>query len=267
MIKIAFYGDEITFNGISCTDFGLGMFSENSNEKITVSNYKSDMTKPYKQNKFLPKKQYEDEPNYINISLFPLDGEPITRTELNDIEKWLHPDSEFKSLTINQEDMDGWHYNCRLQSMEAETFGNKIMMIHLVFEADSVYVWSDELTSTYTITTTPQNCVFNNISSEDSLRPRYVIKMNASGGSATITNNAFTDINQKTMAFTLLQANEIITVDTELCIVSSNLRNGVFSNFTYPNFMRLPYGSHTFVVDGNVAEFKIVYFNAKRVGD
>jgi len=31
--------------------------------------------------------------------------------------------------------------------------------------------------------------------------------------------------------------------------------------------MRLPYGSHTFVVDGNVAEFKIVYFNAKRVGD
>lgn len=267
MIKIAFYGDEMTFNGVSCTIHGLGMYSEDSNEKITVSNYKSDKTKTYKQNKFLPKKQYEDEPNYINISLFPLDGEPITRTELNDIEKWLHPDSEFKPLTINQDDMTGLHYNCRLQSMEAETFGNKIMTIHLVFEADSVYVWSDELTSTYTITTTPQNCVFNNISSENLLRPKYIIKMNASGGTAIITNLAFTDVNQQKMEFTTLQANEIITIDTELGIVSSNLRTGVFSLFSYPNFMRLPFGSHTFTVNGNVAEFKIVYSNTKRVGD
>ena len=37
--------------------------------------------------------------------------------------------------------------------------------------------------------------------------------------------------------------------------------------FSYPNFMRLPFGSHTFTVDGNVAEFKILYSNAKRVGD
>lgn len=267
MIKIAFYGDEITFNGVSCTTFGLGLYSEDSNEKISVSNYKSNITKSYKQNKFLPKKQYEDEPNYIKISLLPTDGIPITRLELNNIEKWLHPDSEFKPLTINQDDMTGLHYNCRLQSMEAETFGNKIMTLHLVFEADSVYVWSDELTETYTITTVPQDCVFDNVSSEDLLRPKYVITMNASGGTATITNLAFTDINQQKMEFTTLQANEIITVNTELGIVSSNLRTGVFSLFTYPNFMWLPSGSHTLKVDGNVAEFKILYRNAKRVGD
>ena len=263
---MAFAGTEIIFNGVSCTTYGLGMYSEDSNEKITVSNYKSNITKSNKQNKFLPKKQYTDEPNYVKISLHSLDGETLTRSEINDIEKWLHPDDNFKNLTIVQDDMEGWHYNCRLQSMDVETFANKLIMIHLVFEADSVFVWSDELTETYTITAVPQNCVFDNISSEDLLRPKYIIKMNATGGTATITNLIFTDINQQEMEFTTLQPNEIITVDTELGIVSSDKRTGVFKLFSYPNFMRLPYGENTFTVDGNVAEFKIVYRNCKKVG-
>ncbi len=265
MIEIAFYGDEMTFNGISCTSFGLGMYSEDSNEKITVSNYKSDITKSYKQNKFLPKKQYEDEPKYPKISLFPLDGEPITRLELDSIEKWLHPDSKFRPLIINQDDMVGWHYNCRLQSMEAETFGNKIMMIHLVFEADSTYVWSDETTLSYTSFTNP--IVFNNTSSEEIMCPVYKVYMNSSGGTAKIVDSFYTDVDESTMEFTGLQANEILTINTELGILSSNLRTGVFSTFVYPNFLRLDEGQHSLTITGNVTKFEILYRNAKKVGD
>lgn len=266
MIQIAFYADEMTFNGISCTVYGLSMYSEDSSDKITISDYQSDIKKSYKQNKFLPKKQYMDKPNYINMWLYPTDGEPLTRLELDNIESWLSGD-KFKPLTIVQSDMAGLHYNCRLQTMEAETVSNVIYKIHLVFECDSVYVWSEEQTSIYPITLVPQNCVFVNSSSEDLLRPKYVITMNATGGTATITNLVFTDILQQKMEFTLLQANEIITIDTELCKVTSNLRTGVLANFTYPNFMRLIKGSHTFTVDGNVTEFKIIYTNAKKVGD
>lgn len=265
MITIAFYGDEITFNGTSCTTFGLGMYSEDSNEKTTVSNYKSNTTKSYKQNKFLAKKQYEDEPKYPKISLFPLDGEPITRLELDEIEKWLHPDSEFRPLTINQDDMTGWYYNCRLQSMEAETYANKIMMIHLTFEADSVYVWSDLNTLSYTSFTNP--IVFNNVSSEEVMCPTYKIHMNSSGGTAKIVDSFYADVNKNTMEFTGLQANEILTINTELGILSSNLRTGVFSTFVYPNFLRLDNGQHSFTVTGNVTKLEILYRNAKKVGD
>lgn len=265
MIKIAFYGNEMTFNGVSCTSFGLGVYSENSNEKITVSNYKSDMTKPYKQNRFLPKKQYEDEPIYPKISLLPLDGQPITRQELDSIEQWLHPDNDFKPLTINQDDLTGWHYNCRLKSMEAETYGNKIMMIHLTFEADSVWVWSDLNTLSYTSFASP--IVFSNTSSEEKMCPIYKIYMNSSGGTAKIVDSFYTNANESTMEFTGLQAEEILTINTELGILSSNKRTGVFGTFVYPNFLRLDKGNHSFIVTGNVTKFEILYRTAKKVGD
>ena len=179
MIIIAFYGDTIVFDGVSSETHNLYITTPDSNEKTTVIDLKSDLSKAYRQSKYLPKKQYTDSPNYLNISL--LSDTILTRSQVDNIEEWLYrSDGKFRKLTINQEDMENYYYNCRLKTMEFETFSNKIHVVHLVFETNSIYAWENPVTLTYTDFINPIS--FNNTSSEDEMCPVFQITMSASGG-------------------------------------------------------------------------------------
>lgn len=263
MIKIAFYGDTITFDGISSEVFNLYLYTPDANEKTTVIDLKSNITKSYKQSKYLPKKRYTDNPNYLSISL--MSENILTRNQIDKIEEWLHTtDDEFKKLTINQDDMFGLYYNCRLQKMEFETFGNKIHMIHLIFETDSIYAWENPSTLIYTDFTNP--ITFNNTSSEDLMCPIFQIKMGENGGTIKIEDTTNADIYLKSMELINLQANEIITINSETCVLTSNLRTNILKDFLYINFMRFTKGNHNLIITGDVEELKITYQNARKIG-
>lgn len=265
MIKI-FIGSTFTFDNISSEDYGLKITILNNNDTINIADYKSNLEKSYRQNKFLPKKQYIDKPTVLNISIFS--DVALTRSQFDQIHNWLfNIDGKFRKLRIHQNDMLDYYYNCRLQQLEAVTFGNAPFVLNCMLECDSQYVWQNPITRIYTITTSPYTAKFINISSEDTLKPKYIIKMNALGGTVKIQNLKFKDTNLQTMEFINLQANEIITIDAELGILSSNLRTNILGNFVYPNFMRLEHGSHEFIITGNVSEFKIIYQNARKIGD
>lgn len=261
---MAFYGESFTYNGISSENFGLKLYTPDSNEKTTILNLKSNLTKTPRQSKFTPTKQYVDEPRTIPIALYS--ENILTQTQIDVIYQWLFStDNDYKVMTINQEDMEDYHFNCRLIELQNETFGNKTQQIHAIMQCDSIYAWENLQTLTYNNFANP--ITFVNTSSEDVMKPTYKFSCNLSGGTIKLVDDFYPTAIENTMEFTGLFNNEIITINTEHCIISSTSRTvGLIDLFTYPKFLRLRRGSHHFTITGNVSQFQLIYQNARVIG-
>lgn len=261
---MAFYGESFTYNGISSETFGLKIFTPDSNEKTTILNLKSNTTKVPRQSKFTPSRLYVDEPRNIPIALYS--ENVLTQTQIDTISQWLFPaDNKYKVMTINQDDMEDYYFNCRLIELQNETFGNKTQQIHAIMQCDSIYAWEETQTLTYTNFANP--ITFVNTSSEDTMKPIYKFKCNSSGGTIKLVDDFYSTDIENTMEFTGLFNNEIITIDTEHCIISSTSRTvGLLNLFTYPRFLRLKRGTHHFTITGNISQFQLIYQNARVIG-
>lgn len=263
---MAFYGNSFIFDGVSSETYGLKITTPNSNEKTTIIQLKSDLKKTHRQSKFVPSRQYVDEPRVLPISLYS--ETPLTRSQIDGIEQWLfRRDGKFKKLIINQDDMKNYYYNCRLNKLDEETYGNVPYLIHVEMQCDSIFAWENPQTIVYQISSLPYVINFNNISSENNMKPIYKIKCNSSNGNIKITDNYYDDVRQSTMEFNTLLNGEVLTIDTEHCIITSNLRtNGLLDLFKYINYMRLDKGLHTLTITGNISEFGMTYQNCRVIG-
>lgn len=263
---MAFYGDSFTFDNISSERYGLKITTPKSDEDINISEYTSDLIKTPRRTKFYATKQRVDEPLTLAVSIYS--ETPLIRNQIDNIERWLfRTDGQFRKLRVNQLDMQGYYYNCRLEKMEVETFGNLPYQVNCLLRCDSQFAWQNQQTRIYNIVSTPYTAKFVNISSEEPMSPTYIIKSNSANGTIKIVNNQYTDIRLSTMEFKGLQNGEILTLDTEHGIITSNTRtSGLLDLFVYPNFMKLPRGSNEFAITGNISELKIVYMNARKFG-
>ena len=263
---MAFYGDSFTFDNISSERYGLKITTPKSDEDINISEYTSELIKTPRRTKFYATKPKVEEPLTLAVSIYS--ETPLTRNQLDQIERWLfRNDGQFRKLRINQFDMQGYYYNCRLEKLSAGTFGNKIHQFDILMICDSQYAWQNQQTRVYNITSTPYTAKFVNISSEDLMCPVYTIKCNSTDGTIKIVNNQYTDVRLNTMEFIGLQNGEILTLDTEYGIITSNLRtSGLLDLFVYPNFMKLSRGVNEFTITGNISELKLTYENARKFG-
>jgi len=275
---MSFGGDSFTFDNISSDRFNLKITTPETKSTINISNYKSNLIKTNRQSKFYATRQTVDEPLILEVSIFSENGVPLTRSQLDQIENWLfRPDGKFRKLRINQEDMKGYYYNCRLQKLEAETYANNIFVLNCLMECDSIFIWQNPQTRVYTINSTPYVAKFVNISSENLMSPTYQItvgvvnglmKIESTGRTIKIVNSNITDESQNTMEFIGLLDNEVLTIDTEHEIITSNMRtSGLLDLFTNINFMKLPKGNNTFTITGDIVELKINYQNGRKVGN
>jgi len=272
---MAFYGDYFVFDNISSERYNLRITTPKSDEDINISEYKSELKKTPRRTKFYATKQKVEEPLILAMSIYS--ETPLTRNQLDQIERWLFkPDSKYRKLRINQPDMQGYYYNCRLEKLNAGTFGNIPYQFNIIMICDSQYAWQNQQTRVYNITSTPCNVKFVNISSEELMCPIYEIKcssleglmgIESEGRNIKIVNNQYEDDRLNVMEFTGLFNDEILQIDTEHGIITSNMRtSGVLDLFTYPNFMKLNRGTNNFLITGDIAEFKIIYQNARKLG-
>jgi len=261
---MAFYGESFTYNGISSETFGLKIFTPDSNEKTTILNLNSNLTKSPRQSKFAPTKQYVNEPRNIPIALYS--ETVLTQAEIDAIYQWLFlADNEYKVMTIEQDDMEDYYFNCRLIELQNETFGNKTQQIHAIMQCDSIYAWENLQTLTYTNFASP--ITFKNTSSEDIMKPTYKFTCNSSGGTIKLVDDFYPTAIENTMEFKGLLNGEVITIDTEHNIITSSLRtSGLLDLFVYPKFLRLKRGTHHFTITGNISQFQLLYQNARIIG-
>ena len=270
---MAFYGEYFSFDNVSSKRYGLKITTENSNDTIDVSEYKSDLIKTPRRSKFYATKQRVDEPLILAVSIFS--ETPLTRNEIDNIERWLFKsDGKFRKLRVDQPDMQGYYYNCRLQKLSVKSYYNKPHEINCVMECNSQYIWSDTKPRVYLINSTPYTAKFVNTSSEIVMSPTYEITCHVSGRglmggnrSIKIINNQYSDSRLNTMEFNDLFDDEILTIDTERGIITSNMRtNGLLDLFVYPNFMKIPYGVNNFEITGDISKFKIIHKIARKFG-
>ena len=272
---MAFYGDYFTFDNISSERYGLRIITPKSDEDVDISEYESDLIKTPRRTKFYATKPKVEKPLTLAMSI--CSATPLTRNQLDKIERWLFKtDGQFRKLRINQPDMQGYYYNCRLEKLSAGTFGNKIHQFNILMICDSQYVWKDEKPRVYNITSTPYTAKFVNNSSEEPMSPIYEItckpinglmNLESEGRTIKIVNNQYEDNRLNTMEFNGVFNDEVLRIDTETGIITSNMRtSGVLDLFTYPNFMKLPRGVNNFEITGDISEFRIVYKNGRKFG-
>ena len=269
---MAFVGNSFTFDNISSERYGLFIITKDSKDTVDISDYKSDVIKTNRQSKFHPLKQTIEKPSEIPISI--CSETPLSRNQLDQIDSWLfRNDGKFRKLRINQEDMEGYYYNCRLINLSGDTFANNIHVINAVMQCDSIYAWANPQTRVINITSTPTNFKFTNISSEDMLKPVYTIKVGMVYGllGGEILNNRYIKITDTTtneyMELSGLLDNEIIKIDTEHEIITSDKRTSGVLDLFNKNFMRLSRGKHEFLIEGDILEFKMMYQNARKIGN
>lgn len=259
---MAFLGEFFTFDNISSERYNLRITTPDSKSTINISDYQSNVIKTKRQSKFYPLKQTIEKPLEIPVSIFS--ETPLSRNQLDQIDSWLfRNDGKFRKLRIHQKDMEGYYYNCRLIKLEAETFGNNIYVINVIMQMDSIYAWQNIQTRSIVVATTPHEFKFVNISSEEIMKPIYTLKCSADNGTIKITDTTTNSI----MEFNNLLLNEVLTIDTEHEIITSDKRtSGLLDLFTNINFMRLSKGTHNFKLEGNISEFKITYEVARKIG-
>jgi hypothetical protein len=120
---------------------------------------------------------------------------------------------------------------------------------HVKFHMDSQFVYTDEFTYTYNITSSNQTVTVNNLSNYDGYIYPY-LKITTGSGVNSISIANTTDNNSRLFNLTGLTSGEIITIDNDRQIITSLLGTNKLNGINF-NFLRLVRGWNTLVFNGN----------------
>ncbi len=259
---MSFYSSNFIFDNKSLNSFGFTLLYNNEDKgNISDSNIETDKAQnsPF----FNIVKKTDDSP--LEFDLYFGRQEKIPRYEFDIIQSWLQPnDKKYHKLYIEQDDLLNFYYNCVITKVDYDTFGNipYCLMCHVV--CDSQYLYSNDKVHNTDITVSPSTLTFNNTSSAPLLYPIYEIKCNKAEGTVEINNTTI----GKSIKFTGLKLNEIITIDTLEKTIKSSQDLKTFYRITdgYLNFIRLKQGKHNFTITGDTSYFKIKYNILRKFG-
>ena len=155
------------------------------------------------------------------------------------------------------------YFNVRITDVKYQKIGGKVAGIILEMECDSQFAWSSDFN--YTFQASPSsNIVFFNTSDNlyDYALPKVMIKSESEIPELSIIN---IDDNNWTSTLKMLSANEIITMDSKQCILSSSVPDRIISNDFNMHFIRLVPGKNEFKVNHDI-EITFSYNVPRKVG-
>ena len=164
---------------------------------------------------------------------------PLDRHMVGAIERWLFGQSVYKRLQIMRCDMLDMYFNCFLTSpsnikVNGETYG-----FSFTVTCDAPWGWSGELvTEKRTLFGVNTVTVVNQSEDNGFTNPVITLKSSADGQDIEVKN---LDDNREAMRFSNVRNGEIITVDNDTKIVTSDIGLNVFDRFN-GNFIRLCIG-------------------------
>lgn len=253
---MAFYGNEFSFDGRSCHEFGLMLydFSGESQEDVdftsagdvigdTIGARYDNLIYGVETNKPLTYKLVfcvnEDRANR---------GEYLRRSEVNEIATWLTGHQQYKRLFIYQNDTDDYYYRCVITGLKLLTHGNLPWGFSCTVTCDSPYAYTTNRTFTFSVNETAEISINNYSAFRGYYKPRLLIKMT--------TVDDFEIINESdknhTIAFSGLPADATeIHVDCLNEIIDSNSEAPNMYEFWNKSFLRLVPGVNKLTIHGN----------------
>jgi len=259
---LSFYGSNFIFDNKSLRSFGFTLLYNNEN-KGNISETSLETDKAQNSPFFNIVTKNDNSP--LEFDLYFGRETKIPRYEFDVVKSWLQPhDKEYHKLYIEQDDLLGCYYNCVITKVEYDTFGNIPYCLTCHVVCDSQYVYLNDKVHETIISTSPTTLTFNNTSSAPLLYPIYEIKCNKEEGAVEINNTTI----GKSIKFTGLKLNEIITIDTLEKTIKSSQDLKTFYRITdgYLNFIRLKQGKHNFTITGDASNFKIKYKILRKFG-
>lgn len=264
---MSFYGKSFMYAGKSSEEYNLEI--ANIDGGGVTSNSSSGQVEIIKQMIFRRPRPYFYGVYYSDSLVFPVSffsPDEITAVDASQISAWLFGNLDYKDLAIIQPDMDSFYIRCIFSNPQAIRAGNVIVGFNCDCICDSQFAYEYEKTKTYTLTPGSGSTInFYNFSDYPGyLYPTIDFTISGSG-----TGNYFSIINtsdsNRTFTFAGLSGSEVITVNNDLCIITSSYGNNRLSSFN-KNFFRFIPGVNTLTVTGNASELNITYQFLKRIG-
>ena len=264
---MAFYAREFSFDGIPSSNYALTISSTTDGSEVST-NFPGDV-KLFTEKLFNRTDEFyygaSVEPSLEFPVTFLTDNEELMAVNLEKIGLWLFGKRNYSDLKILQPDMQNVTYRCFMLQPKIIRIGNTIKGVSALVHSKDPWGLSEEKMYTYTFTPPVSNVVItNNNLSDDSgyLYPNMTITMADTGGDISITN---TSDNNRVFSFSGLLANEVITIDNSLQIISSNSGLRRLGNFN-KNFLRLVSGSNNLLITGAVTQITLEYAEARKIG-
>lgn len=190
----------------------------------------------------------------------------LTGMERSVISSWLFGRNGYQKLKIIQDDLNGAWFNCFLTKPEPYYVGNVNIGFKTVVVCDSPFAYSPLITKTQTFTgnnvISYDFTLYNGSADDDYLYPNITFELNTVGNSFSIIN---LDDDDREFLFTDLQASEIITVDNDRQILSSNTDLLRLDNFNL-NWLRLLPKANRLHIESGIGKFTITYYESLKIG-
>ena len=172
-------------------------------------------------------------------------------------QKWLFGRQIYKPLQIMQDDMQDVYYNCFLIKPLILRVGNEIVGFDFTVHCDTPFgakTFPKTLSYSYgdDVISTSFN-FFNDTDNNYYSYPSLSITMNNIGGNITLTN---VQDNNRQFQLTGLLANEVITINNDLQIITSSLGIQRLGNFNLNWFRLLP---NLNTINSSRKYFKFIY--------
>jgi phage-related protein len=282
---MAFYGLEFIYNNIPSSNFGL-FISKIDGQGVNESSLGSSI-------KLITKKLFRDPVEFfygveqapvLEFELEFFSVNPLSAMDRNIISSWLFGQQTRGTLQILQEDFEGIHFNCIMDSSSGAYVGNIQQGFKAHIICDSPFAWGQPGVVTYTNTTGQKVDdiihVYNESADSFYTYPTIQFTMGWFGQTFTIRNITLDPTRAQPFSFYNLTsgspAGETITVDNKRKIVQSStgdrrlsfyVFNGVTTSmyFSY-NWLRLLPGDNELEIEGEFLNFTFTYPVAKKVG-
>jgi len=260
---MAFHGQNFIFDSVPSENYGIVITSGSDNSQEPVADINPTTARIYRRNKSFLYGVTPDPTLQFSINLNSITGE-IDSVSFGLISEWLFGQQTYKKLQILQDDMSDVYFNCFFLKPEIVRYGNIITGLRASVTCDSPFAYTFPRTSTYTYATEPNESqiLFDNLSHDSYyLFPKVSFTMTSSGGDVTLE----TVEEGRTFTFEGLAANETITVDNDLQIITSSLGLLRLSKFN-KNFLRFIKGRNTIKVTGDITNLSFEYSFARKIG-
>ena len=266
---MGFFARTFIFDGIPSETFGLYLGSSSSSGEeagAAGSDVKLLIQKIYRRPVPLFYGVEQDPVLQFPISMYTINDE-LTAADFSDVATWLFGQMNYKKLRIVQNDMQDIYFNCFLTAPQIVRVGNIIRMVTATVVCDAPWGWGEPTTYTYNYNPNEYlplaNVRIDNLSDNNfyTFPTNLVIEANLFGGTVTITN---VEDAGRQFILTVLP-NEVVTMNCDLQIISSNLVTYPLENFN-KNFLRLIQGTNNLIVEGNIKNLTMTCPVAVKLG-
>lgn len=252
---MAFWGSEFIFDGISCREFGMMVYSFDSNRQDDVDFQAGEIIEDRLPGRYdsltygLVQNQALEYTLVFGASVdSPKSKEGIDRYDIEAISSWLTGHNKRKKLMILQEDMEPFWYKCFISELKLITYGNIPWAFSCKVSCDSPFAYTLPMKKTFSIKGSEVVRMFNRSSYNGYYMPKMEISVFGEGG---ITIENLSD-NGRVFQFHDLPntSSIVISIDNQNQVITNNMDLNLYPYFNM-KFMRLVRGDNKLKITGD----------------